>query len=285
MRHWMLWAVFVLSNFSAFALGGQEQAPRALEAAIAIPFDLGSDFLIVVRGGIGNLEGLKFIVDTGSTWSAIDRKVAERLQVNRRGGRIMNYNRYIPIEWADVTEFRVGPIRAESVRVMVMNLAKYSEFAKDVDGIIGLDLLGRSKKFTIDYERRTLQFELAENGTGNHSVPGGFLVTVVVQGLPIRLWVDTGSRDILLYGDRVRKRLTKLRTKGERKTVTIGRIKGTKVALPEVRIRGPEEVITVVLIDGPDERTMRGVDGYLGTASLQAKRIGFDFAEMVLWWQ
>jgi predicted aspartyl protease len=252
MRHWMLWAVFVLSNFFSFALEGQGQAPGAFDAATAVPFDLRSDFLVVVKGGIGNLESLKFIVDTGSTWSAIDRKVAERLQVNRRAGRILNFDRYLPIEWADVTDFRMGPIRAESVRVMVMNLAKYSEFAKDVDGIIGLDLLSRSKKFTIDYGRRTLYLELAENGTSNRSVPGGFLVTVVVQGFPIRLCVDTGSPDILLYEDRVRKRLTKLRKEGEPKTVSIGRIEGTKVALPEVRIGGPEEVITVVLIDAAE---------------------------------
>jgi predicted aspartyl protease len=285
MRHWLPCSVLVLDIILAFAVEGQGQEAGAFEAATAVPFDLASDFLVVVKGGIGNLDGLKFIVDTGSTWSAIDRKVAERLQVNRRAGRIVNFDRYIPIEWADVTDFRIGPIRAENIRVMVMNLAKYSAFAKDVDGIIGLDLLNRSKKFTIDYGRRTLYFELAENGMSNGSIPGGFLVTVVVQGLPIRLCVDTGFPGILLYWDRLRKRLPKLRTEGEAKTVTIGRIQGTSVALPEVRIGGTEGVITVVVIDGPDEDTMQGMDGYLGTASLHAKRIEFDFAKMVLWWQ
>jgi predicted aspartyl protease len=284
MRHRMLWAVLVLANIPVFAVAGQGQQAGAFAAAKAVPFDLKSDFLVVVNGRIGNLDGLKFIVDTGSTFSAIDQKVAERLQVNRRGGRIMNIDRYLPIEWADVTELRIGPIRAEGIRVMVMNLAKYSEFAKNVDGIIGLDLLSRSKKFTIDYGKRVLYFEPAE-GTGHSSVPGGFLVTVVVQGLPVRLCVDTGFPYILLYGDRLRKRLPKLRTEGEPKTVTIGLIEGTRVALPAVQIGGPEEVITVVVIDGPDERTMPGMDGYLGTASLHAKRIEFDFAQMVLWWQ
>jgi predicted aspartyl protease len=285
MRHWMLWAVLVLVNISAFPGEGRGQEAGTFEAAKAVPFDLASDFLVVVNGGIGNLDGLKFIVDTGSTFSAIDLKVAERLQLHRSGGRIMNFDRYIPIEWADVTELRMGPIRADGIRVMVMNLANYSEFAKNVDGIIGLDLLSRSKKFTIDYGKRALYFEPAENGTSHRSVPGGFLVTVVVQGLPIRLCVDTGFPDILLYGDRLRKRLPKLRTEGEPKTVTIGRIEGTRVALPEVQIGGQEDVMTVVVIDGPDERTMPGMDGYLGTASLHAKRIEFDFAQMVLWWQ
>ena len=47
-----------------------------------------------------------------------------------------------------------------------------------------MDLLSRSKKLTIDYNRRTLYFEPAENLTISRSVPGGFLVTVAVQGLP-----------------------------------------------------------------------------------------------------
>jgi tripartite-type tricarboxylate transporter receptor subunit TctC len=36
---------------------------------------------------------------------------------------------------------------------MVAKLADYSEFAEHADGILGLDLLSKSKKFTIDYER------------------------------------------------------------------------------------------------------------------------------------
>lgn len=65
----------------------------------------------------------------------------------------------------------------------------------------------------------------------------------------------------------------------------MGRIKGTKVALPGVPIGGSEEVVPVVLIDGPSEHTMPGIDGYLGTASMHANRIEFNFTEMVLWWQ
>jgi len=284
MGHRML-CVLLLGTVFSFAAEGKGQEAGPTKAQTGVPFDLVSDFLVVVKGGIGNLDDLKFIVDTGATWSVIDRKVAERLLLNRRPGRIMNFNRFIPTEWADVTELHVGPIRAQGVQVMVMNLAKYSSFAKNVDGIIGLDLLSRSKKLTIDYNRRTLYFEPPENLTISRSLPGGFLVTVVVQGLPVRLWVDTALPDILLYRDRLRKRLTKLSTEGEPKAITMGRIAGAKVALPDVRIGGPPRIITVVLIDGPDEHSMPGIDGYLGTASLHANRIEFDFTQMVLEWQ
>jgi len=204
--------------------------------------------------------------------------------LRRHAGRVMSFNRYIPIEWAEVPELRIGPLGAEGVRVMVVDLAAYSEFAKSVDGIIGLDLLSRNEKFTIDYSKKKLYFEPTTNGT-DRPIPGCFVVPIVVQGLAMRLGVDTGSADILLYGDRLKKRLVKIRTKGEPKTVTLGRIEATKVTLPGVQIGRREEVITAVLIDGPDERTMPGLDGYLGVASLHAKRIEFDFAKMVLRWQ
>jgi len=286
MHRSMLWGLLVLSDFLLLALSAQAQGQSTSESATAVPFDLVSDFLVVAEGGIESLDGLKFIVDTGSTWSAIDQKVAEKLRLNRQAGKMMNFDRYIPIEWADVTNIRIGPISAERARVMVMNLAKYSQFAKNVDGIIGLDLLSRSQTFGIDYTAKTLYFGPPENSS-HRSNPGGFLATIVVQGRPVRLCVDTGSPDILLYENRLRKRLVNLRTEGEPITITMGRIKGTKIHLPEVSITGPKQVITVVLIDGPEDSTMPGVDGYLGLASLHPKGIDINFAEMVLavWWQ
>jgi hypothetical protein len=44
------------------------------------------------------------------------------------------------------------------------------------------------------------------------------------------------------------------------------------------------EVSIAILIDGPDDKTLPGVDGYLGPATLQAKRIEFDFDAKVLRW-
>jgi predicted aspartyl protease len=279
---WMLCTMLLTGNALWGTVQGQE--PTQSEAVQATPFELASDFLIIVEGRVGELGGLKFIVDTGASSSVIDRKVAARLQLKRQAGRIMTFDRFLPIEWADLPELRVGSLRAEGIRVMVVDLAKYSEFAKSVDGIIGLDLLSKSKKFVIDYSKKTLYFELAGNGT-HRPRPFCFIVSILVQGLAMRLEVDTGLSEILLYRDSLRKRRVKFRSEGAPKTVMMGRIEGTKVTLPGVRIGGPEEVTTVVLIDGPDERRMPGLDGYLGVASLHAKRIEFDFSKMVLLWQ
>jgi predicted aspartyl protease len=260
----------------------QELEPS--ETAMAIPFGMASDSLVVVEGRAGNVGGLKFIVDTGATRSLIDKKIASRLQLQRHAGQIMNFDRSIPIEWAELPELQVGPLRAAGVRVMVVDLPKYSEIANGFDGIVGLDLLSRSEKFTIDYSKKRLYFEPSVNGSAR-PVPGCFVVPIVVQGLVMRLGVDTGVSGIMLYGDRLKKRLVKMRTQGEPKAVTMGRIAGTRVTLPGVQLGGPEEAITVTLIKGPEEGIMPGLDGYLGVAALHANRIEFDFAKMVLHWQ
>jgi len=74
-----------------------------------IPFQLVSNFLVVVNGQVGELDGLKFIVDTGASYTLIDQKVADRLKLRRRPGKITNFNREVPVEWAEIPDLRVGP--------------------------------------------------------------------------------------------------------------------------------------------------------------------------------
>jgi len=197
----------------------------------------------------------------------------------------MNFDGYIPVEWVDLPDLRVGSLRSGALSVMVLKLAEYSEVAKDVDGIIGLDLLSKSKKLTIDYEKNTLSFQLADGGAGDRVYAGSFTTPFVVQGVIMSLVVDTGAQDVLLYRERIHKLLPKMRTQGESKEVALGRLHATRVKLPDVRIGGRDEVTTVLMISGPDDGALPGVDGYLGTSALHAKRIEFDFAAKVLRWQ
>jgi hypothetical protein len=90
---------------------------------------------------------------------------------------------------------------------------------------------------------------------------------------------------IVLYKNRLRKGLPKPRIEGDSTNVVMGRLRGTQVRLPGVRIGHAEVVSTAILIDGPDDKTLPGVDGYLGPVTLQAKRIEFDFDAKLLRWQ
>ncbi|HTA57806.1 MAG TPA: retropepsin-like aspartic protease [Candidatus Baltobacteraceae bacterium] len=273
----------VLGILSGFPLHAQE--PGKPPVSSTIPFQLRAGFLVVVNGQIGDLEGLKFIVDTGASFTFIDRKVADRLKLPRRPGKTTNFDREVPVEWAVVPNLRVGPVRAGAMRVMVAKLGEYSEFAEDVDGIIGLDVLGRSEKISIDYEMRTMSWEMARELDGRRPSAAYFSIPFVVQGFPMHLILDTGFQGILLYKDRLRKGLPDLQTSGKPSEVDFGRLQTTQVKLPGVRLAGQETIATVFLTDGPDSGGLPGVDGYLGISALKAKRVEFDFAARLLRWE
>jgi len=275
--------LLVLGLLSGSPLHAQEPGKSAVSSTI--PFQLRAGFLVVVNGQIGDLEGLKFIVDTGASFTFIDRKVADRLKLPRRPGKTTNFDREVPVEWAVVPDLRVGPVRIGALRVMVAKLGEYSEFAQDVDGIIGLDVLGRSEKISIDYEMRTIAWEMAGELDSRRPSAAYFAIPFVVQGFPMHLILDTGFQGILLYKDRLRKGLPDLQTTGKPSKVDFGRLQTTQVKLPGVRLGGRETITTVFLTDGPEPGGLPGVDGYLGISALKAKRVEFDFAARLLRWE
>jgi predicted aspartyl protease len=283
MHRWMRIAsgtTIVLGMISTSPTRAQDVVGSSV--SLTMPFELDSGFLVVVNGQIGNLRVMRFILDTGATSSVIDVKVADRLRLPRSAGKVMNFDRRIPVEWTEIPEFRVGPIVANALRVMVIDLARYSRYGKDVDGVVGLDLLARSEQLSIDYDRRILLFQLANGRLDERTPLRGFKIPIVVQGAAVQLLVDTGFQGILLYRDRVRNQLPRMRTEGEPKQVVESGVRATEVRLPGMRIGGSDQVRIVFLIDGPGRGDLPGVDGILGAASLHAKRIDFDFTHMVL---
>ena len=283
MHRWMRIAsgtTIVLGMISTSPTRAQDVVGSSV--SLTMPFELDSGFLVVVNGQIGNLRVMRFILDTGATSSVIDAKVADRLRLPRSSGKVMSFDRRIPVEWTEIPEFRVGPIVANALRVMVIDLARYSRYGKDVDGVVGLDLLARSEQLSIDYDRRILLFQLANGRRDERTPVRGFKIPIVIQGAPVQFLVDTGFRGILLYRDRVRNQLPRMRTEGEPKQVVESGMRTTEVRLPGMRIGGSDQVRIVFLIDGPGRGDLPGVDGILGAASLHAKRIDFDFTHMVL---
>jgi hypothetical protein len=250
-----------------------------------LSFELVSNFEVVVQGQIGELDGLRFILDTGSSSSVIDRRVADRMQLHRHPGKVFHFDRTLAVEWADVPDVVIGPLRVAGSSMMVAKLAEISEFADGADGIIGLDVLSRARKISIDYERRRISFEFdAECGSQSSAVKA-VIVTVAIQGVPMRLWVDTGMRDMMLYKDRLSSSLPHLRTEGEPMDALIGRMRATRVNLPGVQVFPPEAATPVFLIEGPGKTDIGGIDGYVGPTSLHAKQLELDFAAKTLRWQ
>ena len=284
MRLRKLWihAAGLLASGVLSVVSAQQIRPPCLDCVM--PFELVSGFEVVGLGRIGNLEGLRFIVDTGSSYSVIDRKVADRLGLRRRTGSVLNFDRSLAVEWADVSEVRFGPIRARGIGVMVAKLADISEYAAKADAIIGMDVLSRARRLSIDYERRRISFELDEARTDVASVAKAFVVSVPLQGLSLHMVVDTGLRYVLIYKDRLRGALPRMQMEGGTRKASLGRLQVTAVNLPGIRIFPSSDAVLVLLIDRPSAG-INDVDGYLGAAALHARILELDFAARTVRWR
>src|SRR2546426_235581 len=178
---------------------------NALDPGIGneISFQLSGGFLIVIEGRIGSRK-LKFILDTGATRSVVDRKVAGKLRPRRRA-HVFSFDKTVSLEEADFRDVQFGPVQLSQFSMLVGDLSYFSEFARDADGLIGMDFLGRTN-FVIDYEANKVRFSRIEgsaSGFGSDPTWTCFTVEIRVQDRPVRLIVDTGLKGILLYEDRL----------------------------------------------------------------------------------
>lgn len=287
----LLSSCVVVTGMFLFASEGRAQQNLAMgdaARASAIPFQLQGGFLIEVEGGIGHLEGLKFILDTGATHSVIDRRIANHFSLALRPKRVFNFDGFVSVDWAEFSDVRFGPIDVRNVSMMVSELAKSSELAGDADAIIGLDLLNTASKLGIFYDSKMVVLmprDANAQSVSKRDNPECLTIQALVQGHPVRLVLDTGMKGILLYEDRIRKRIPNLRLTDEKKGAHMGRLQGKTARLPGFRLEGPEWDAEVFLIKGPREDLLPGVDGYLGTAPLKAKKIELDLEGKTLRWQ
>jgi predicted aspartyl protease len=253
-----------------------------------LPFKVSDGFLIVVEGRIGPLNKLKFILDTGTSHSVVDRKTADKLRLVRHANQASDFNHVIRVESATFPDVQIASIRIANVSMLVADLADFSTFASDVDALIGSDFLSLTT-FTIDYDQKKLQFGSLPNPESmNSRNPDVALLTVElsVQNQHVRLLVDSGFPDILLFEDRLRKRVTQLKVEHVIKGFQLGgRLRAKRAVLPKIRLGAGETDLGILMADGPPDNVLSSIDGLLGIASLKAHRIHFDYARNQLSWE
>lgn len=258
------------------------------EAGSELSFRVSSGYLIQVEGRIGDQTNLKFILDTGASISMVDQRIAEKLKLDAHTAQSFNFDRNLKWETATVPEVQFGPIRAANVAVLVGDLAHYSEFAKKADAVIGMDLLQLSN-LTIDFAAGKLIFDPAAPTTyaaGGDPMTKCLVVELRVQDRPIHLIVDTGLQGILLYEDRLRQSVPGLRTAGSIKNATMGgRVPVKQATLPDVVFGARSRQVPVVLMPSPGADMLPGIDGIVGIAALQARRVHLDFSSKTLSWE
>jgi predicted aspartyl protease len=253
-----------------------------------MPFQLRNGFLIVVEGRIGNLTGLKFILDTGVTHSIVHQKIADGLGLQLQPAKIFNFDRTRGIKSAAFPDVQFGPVRAAHASMLVGDLGELSDFARDIDAVIGLDFLQLSN-VTLDYEAKKVVFQ-----SYDRSAPGSLAksawscltVEMQVQHHPVRLIVDTGFEGILFYEERLLKRIPELRIPSKVKEGSIrAEMRVKRVSLPGVRLGPTVRDHEVFLMKSPPDDVMAGIDGILGLGPLKARRVYLNFETNTLKWE
>ncbi len=218
----------------------------------------------------------------------VSQRIGEKLKLNAQTARSFNFDRNLNWATATVPDVQLGPVRAANVVVLVGDLARYSEFTGKADAIIGMDLLKLSN-LTIDFNAGNLIFDSALPETysaGGDPVSKCLIVELQVQDRPVHLIVDTGLQGMVLYEERLRKSVPLLRTAGSIKNATMGgRVPVRQANLPDVLFGNRNRQVPVLLLPSPAPGMLPGIDGIVGVAALQARRVHLDFSRRSLSWE
>lgn len=282
MRNWMAFMAGCVS-FLLVAFASRADPPPG-----EIPFELCPGYTIVAEGEIGSLKGLRFLIDTGAMPSVLDERIAHQLHLSGKAQSVTVFSRKIKGQGVVLPSLKFGPIQVESLPILVRDLTFLEgEVGNRVDAMLGLDVLG-SRSFIIDFPARRILFapQSSSNPARVPDSPLWFLVVgAEVQGCPVRLLVDTGSSGLILFKQRLRGRLPKLRVIGEGIISNMGgKARVQRVSLPFIHL-GDTEIsnLDALLMDAPAAKALN-VDGLLGVGSLGARRISFDFERNRLTW-
>jgi predicted aspartyl protease len=242
----------------------------------------------MVEGSIGNVQKLHFLVDTGAYPSIVDQKIAHDLGLAEQSARVDLANKSIPTGRVILPSLTLGPVRAEALPVLTQDLSYMQKaLGYKVDAIIGLDVLRRSS-FTINYRSKDILFGPVEGLPFSAPFDTDEPVVTIrtrVQNHLLRLVVDTGSPDVMLFESRMSDSAG-LQTLGTQETVNAsGILRLRKVWIPEVylgqeRIGGQAAFIVNDHKDAGDD-----FDGVLGMKAPQQSKIAFDFERRCFSWE
>lgn len=282
----LLMVVCWFSASSEARVAFREDAPVPSPVSEQVPFRLFRDYLIVVQGTLGDLAGRSLLIDTGSDPTVVDRSVAKRLRLNEKPSRLSQLNRDSRAASSILPSLVLGPIRANSLPVLVADLSFVQrELGVRIDAIVGLDVL-RSRNFAIDYESKQIIFgelPISTDSVRFETAPPLVTVKMQLEGKPLRLLVDTGASGLTLFAEDDHPR-----------------------GLPLMRVEGAENIsgsfvrseIYVSLHLGHFERRRqsaflvqanttgrRNFDGLLSLPAIGIKEVAFDFERGVLSWR
>jgi predicted aspartyl protease len=277
-------AIVILALWLAPGLTAQEPP--------AVPFHLIEGWAIVLEGTLAGIPNCRIMIDTGAVPSAINSKFVKHLGLTGTFERLSVLNRSVNAQKLRVPDVRIGPVSAESLDMMAVDLERIEQrLDTRIDAVIGLDFLAR-RNFRLDYRHKKLGFTSNAGADGAEAIAfemryeaGGAYILLPLRsgGQNLQVLLDTGTKDLTLFDRRLSGLLQRLRVLGKDSNVTAaGRDPIVAVEMDAIYV-GPvfrEKQKAFVLTNS--EEDSRRFDGILGPAALGAIAVEFDFDRHVV---
>ena len=292
---WLLWAALVLPQ-SGFPQIPQSPLPicdRNLPGATAhveITFKLYRDYFIVVQGSLGTLRGLNFLIDTGVNPTAVDTRIAKKLRLTGGAHEVALFNQNTKATQVVLPSLQLGPIRAESLPAVIQDLSHDEEvLGVRIDAKVGFGVLGLSS-FSIDYRSKKIVFGPIESSSFAvpfDTGPPVLTVQLQVQDEPVRLLVDTGAAELVLFECQIHGRLRQPPVGSVRRFLNGAsrEFELKEVWLPGVRLGTANFGMQKGLSADDSANCGRSFDGVVGITRLGLKWVAFDFEHRSFSWK
>jgi hypothetical protein len=251
-----------------------------------VPFELRNGFLIVVKGSIGDLRNLSFVVDTGSRRSVIDEGIARKLHLQSSGSvEQLAPGGIVEMRRAAIAGLSWGGKTLATWNALRFDLTPFSRYVGTrIDMILGLDVLCQTS-FEIDYKALRIRFGsqlMPENSVSFEPNMPLLVVESRVDDRSLKLLVDTGCDSLAIYADRLPKQNAS--EWGEAKGHDIsGMVRFKRFDAKQFQL-GDRILCNVQGFMTPARPEAKGYDGSLAPTAIRAARIYFDFERMRFGW-
>ncbi len=250
-----------------------------------IPFHLTGGFAIVVRGGIGPLNDLSLLLDTGAVPSVVSQKLASRIGVTGTFGSLALVNKEIQAQYATVEDVRFGALHAASLPVVLVDLDPLeSILSTKIDAIIGLDIFA-GQDFSIDYKHKKILPNLGSR-TLQESPVGIYIfesspycvLDIKVGARTFRMLLDTGANNVALFSSNLPKSILQVSLKS-------GATGTTQLFPPQsVSIAGTRFGDQTIDVLENSPLALKNIDGVIGPTVLGMTRLEIDWAHKRIRW-
>jgi predicted aspartyl protease len=285
-----LLSVILMHGFADADQGAGGAEPPQGDAVLRLPFKLHRGFAVVVHGSIGTAKNLNFLIDTGASPSVVDSRVARKLRLAVSSGQLSTFTQRVAVDQAIAADVRLGPFRADELRVLVHDLSVLKEtLGVAVDAMVGYDFL-KQGAFTIDYISRTILFGPIDPRLETIPYVGGLPYVVVrmrVQDEDIPLLVDTGAHDLIVFEDGLKDIGTRSSRESDSSWTNLGGTTKVKPLDLSHSFLGamPWSARGAFVLQDSHATCSGGFKGLLGVAALQTARVGFDPVHRLFAWE